>query len=154
MQSTDKNTLSATVRLMSKMESAVEAHKLSGGSRIEAVRKAMNIAIEDLEGELCISRVDAARLANYLSAWTVLQAYARNPELDKSVEAVQIEWISNGILVRGKDQNGAFCNYYRDTSTFISQSLGAQTFEFVKGKEPKTGDKCIVYFGIADADNE
>lgn len=71
-----------------------------------------------------------------------------------SVEAVQIEWISNGILVRGKGADGAFCNYYRDTSAFVSQHLNGKTFDFVKGKEPKTGDKCVIYFGIADADSE
>lgn len=70
------------------------------------------------------------------------------------VEAVQIEWISNGILVRGKGADGTFCNYYRDTSAFVSQHIGGKTFEYVKGKEPKTGDKSIVYFGIADADSE
>lgn len=74
--------------------------------------------------------------------------------IDSSVEAVQIEWISNGILVRGKGADGAFCNYYRDTSAFVSQHLNGKTFDFVKGKEPKTGDKCVVYFGITDTDTE
>lgn len=89
-----------------------------------------------------------------------LAAHAKNlystdaAQINADVEAVQIEWISNGILVRGKGADGTFCNYYRDTSAFVSQHIGGKTFEYVKGKEPKTGDKCIVYFGIADADSE
>lgn len=89
-----------------------------------------------------------------------LAAHAKNlystnaAQINADVEAVQIEWISNGILARGKDANGPFCNYYRDTSTFTSQHLGGKTFEFVKGKEPVTGDKCVIYFGITDLDSE
>lgn len=71
-----------------------------------------------------------------------------------NVEAVQIEWITNGILVRGKGPAGPFCNYYRDTSAFVSQHLDGKTCEFVQGKAPKTGDKCIVYFGISEEINE
>ncbi len=74
--------------------------------------------------------------------------------ISPEVEAVQIEWISNGILVRGKSADGAFCNYYCDTIQFISQAVNGRATQFVKNKAPKVGDKCIVYFGIADADSE
>ena len=70
--------------------------------------------------------------------------------ISAGVEAVQIEWISNGILVRGKGADGAFCNYYRDTSQFISQSVGSCAIQFVKSKEPKVGDTCVLYFGMSD----
>lgn len=89
-----------------------------------------------------------------------LVAHAKNlqgtndEKITPDVEAVQIDWISNGILARGENTDGHFCNYYRDTSTFTSQYLGGKTFEFVKGKEPVTGDKCVVYFGITDLDSE
>lgn len=86
-------------------------------------------------------------LSEALDALEILNTFS-------SVEAVQIEWISNGILVRGKGADGAFCNYYRDTSAFVNQHLNGKTFDFVKGKEPKTGDKCVIYFGIADADSK
>lgn len=74
--------------------------------------------------------------------------------VSNDVEAVQIEWISNGILVRGKGADGAFCNYYRDTSQFISQSVGSRAIQFVKSKEPKVGDTCILYFGMSDEASE
>lgn len=99
--------------------------------------------------------------AKYLAAFFVNSAIAqiahrpsKQLAISPEVEAVQIEWISNGILVRGKGADGAFCNYYRDTSAFVNQHLNGKTFDFVKGKEPKTGDKCVVYFGIADTDTE
>ena len=75
-------------------------------------------------------------------------------EISPEVEAVQIEWISNGILVRGKNSDGPFCNYYRDTSQFISQSVGSLAIQFVKSKEPKVGDTCILYFGMSDEASE
>lgn len=96
--------------------------------------------------------------SNFIAAHLV--AHAKNlqstndEKITPDVEAVQIDWISNGILARGENTDGHFCNYYRDTSAFISQYLGGKTFEFVKGKEPKTGDNCIVYFGITDLDSE
>lgn len=89
-----------------------------------------------------------------------LAAHAKNmystntAQINPDVEAVQIEWISNGILVRGKGADGAFCNYYRDTSQFISQSVGSRAIQFVKSKEPKVGDTCILYFGMSDEASE
>src|SRR5690554_183860 len=70
------------------------------------------------------------------------------------VEAVQIEWISNGILVPGKSAEGAFCNYYRDTSQFINQSVGGKAIQFVNDKAPKVGDTCILYFGMSESASE
>lgn len=99
----------------------------------------------------------AMRDADYLSSFFVNSIVAQSvyrKQISPDVEAVQIEWISNGILVRGKGADGAFCNYYRDTSAFVSQHLNGKTFDFVKDKEPKTGDKCVIYFGIADTDTE
>lgn len=89
-----------------------------------------------------------------------LAAHAKNlystdaAQINADVEAVQIEWISNGILVRGKGADGTFCNYYRDTSQFISQSVGGRAIQFVKSKEPKVGDTCILYFGMSDEASE
>lgn len=89
-----------------------------------------------------------------------LAAHAKNlystdaAQINPDVEAVQIEWISNGILVRGKGADGAFCNYYRDTSQFISQSVGSRAIQFVKSKEPEVGDTCILYFGMSDGASE
>lgn len=74
--------------------------------------------------------------------------------IDSAVEAVQIEWISNGILVRGKSADGAFCNYYRDTSQFISQSVGGKAIQFVSDKAPKVGDTCVLYFGMSESASE
>lgn len=71
----------------------------------------------------------------------------------QDVEAVEIEWISNGILVRGKGSEGPFCNYYRNVSQIINQSVGGQANQFIKGKDPKFGDKCILYFGMTDTDS-
>lgn len=75
-------------------------------------------------------------------------------EISPKVEAVQIEWISNGILVRGKSAEGAFCNYYRDTSQFINQSVGGKAIQFVNDKAPKVGDTCILYFGMSESASE
>lgn len=75
-------------------------------------------------------------------------------QINPDVEAVQIEWISNGILVRGKSADGSFCNYYRDTSQFISQSVGGRAIQLVKNKKPKVGDTCILYFGMSDEASE
>lgn len=89
-----------------------------------------------------------------------LAAHAKNlystsaAQINADVEAVQIEWISNGILVRGKSSGGPFCNYYRDTSQLISQCVGGRAVEFVKNKAPKVGDTCILYFGMSDEASE
>lgn len=106
-----------------------------------------------LESTYRMGHADAIWLGGALVEYAERLTTPARP-IDSSVEAVQIEWISNGILVRGKGADGAFCNYYRDTSAFVSQHLNGKTFDFVKGKEPKTGDKCVVYFGIADTDTE
>lgn len=96
-----------------------------------------------------------ARTKNIAYLLHAIATKSTNPdEISPEVEAVQIEWISNGILVRGKGGGGAFCNYYRDTSQFISQSVGSRAIQFVKDKEPKVGDTCILYFGMSDEASE
>lgn len=96
-----------------------------------------------------------ARIKNIAYLLHAIATKSTNPdEISPEVEAVQIEWISNGILVRGKSSGGPFCNYYRDTSQLISQCVGARTIEFVKNKAPKVGDTCILYFGMSDEASE
>lgn len=106
-----------------------------------------------LKSAYSMSEEDALYIGGIIVEYADVLATHIKPDY-QAVEAVQIEWISNGVLVRGRGADGAFCNYYRDTSTFVSQHLNGEMFEFVKDKEPKTGDKCIVYFGLADVDSE
>lgn len=75
-------------------------------------------------------------------------------EISPEVEAVQIEWISNGILVRGKNSYGPFCNYYRDIAHLITSGIGACAIDFVKKKAPEVGDTCILYFGMSESASE
>lgn len=99
-------------------------------------------------------QADIATTSSIKRAQEILPAEMQGVKINSEVEAVQIEWISNGILVRGKGADGAFCNYYRDTSQFISQSVGSRAIQFVKDKEPKVGDTCILYFGMSDEASE
>lgn len=78
----------------------------------------------------------------------------RDIKMRDAVEAVQIEWISNGILARYKGTDGPVCVYFLDINHFIRSDLGGAAERFTLSKEPKVGDKCVIYFGIADADSE
>lgn len=106
-----------------------------------------------LESTFNIDHADAVWLGGTLVEYAERLIKRASP-IDQVVEAVQIEWISNGILVRGKSADGAFCNYYRDTSQFINQSVGGRAIQFVSNKAPKVGDTCIVYFGMTESASE
>lgn len=98
---------------------------------------------------------DANCLASFFINSAVAQrAHRKMASISPEVEAVQIEWISNGILVRGKSADGAFCNYYCDTTQFISQAVNGRATQFVKNKAPKVGDTCILYFGMSESASE
>lgn len=106
-----------------------------------------------LKSNYRIQHAEAVWLGATLVEYAERLATPASP-IDSVVEAVQIEWISNGILVRGKSADGAFCNYYRDTSQFISQSVGGKAIQFVNNKAPKVGDTCILYFGMSESASE
>lgn len=124
--------------------------------------KSGDVANSDLVSRLAIYLQKCYEIdfesATFVAAHLVAHARSlHKPGADSvshDVEAVQIEWISNGILVRGKGADGTFCNYYRDTSAFVSQSVGGRAVQFVKNKQPKVGDTCILYFGMSDEASE
>lgn len=106
-----------------------------------------SLGLDIVNAELLVEEV-------FLLAKKLEQKEEAIDQLSADVEAVQIEWISNGILVRGKSSDGPFCNYYRDTSQFINQSVGGRALQFISDKAPEVGDTCILYFGMSESDTE
>lgn len=80
--------------------------------------------------------------------------YAAHSSEKSQIEAVQIEWISNGVLVRGKNESGTFCTHFRDMDHFINTELGAAAKHHKLKNNPVPGDKCIVYFGMTNVASE